>query len=74
MSFKYGYMAQERPYAPGSQTPAGMWQWGKKRGSGAAYSACPLPHIFFNFRPLAMRAVQRLDRPASRDQINDRDN
>ena len=47
---------------------------GKKEGSRAAYPAGPLPHISFNFRQLAMRAVQGLDSPASRDQINDRDN
>jgi hypothetical protein len=74
MSFKSGYMAQRSACAPGSEIRDGLAVL-KNRGSGAAGSSRPLSRMFHsNFRPLAMRALQRLDSPASRDQINDRHN
>jgi hypothetical protein len=65
---------RKKGLSAGQQTSGWIWQWGKREGSGAAFQACPLPHVSSNFLPLAMRAGQRLDSPASRDQINDRDN
>jgi hypothetical protein len=51
------------------------WAVVKKEGGAELLIRQAASRIFHSiFRPLAMRAQQGLDSPASRDQINDRDN
>jgi hypothetical protein len=73
MSFKSGYMAQRSAYAPGSRVRVGLAAGKKDRERSCLSSLLP-PACSFKFQPLAMRAVQRLDGPASRNKVNDRDN
>ncbi len=56
------------------QTPVGVGS-AKKEREWSCLSSQPPPPAYSNsiFRPLAIGGVQQLDSPASRDQINDRD-
>jgi len=73
MSFKSGYMAQRSACAPEADS---RWvlQVVNKDGEQSCLSSLPPPACFIQIFGHSRCALQGLDSPASRDQINDRDN
>ena len=72
MSFKCGYMRKETPAR--RVADSGEGQAAKRGGAELLIQSTHSHNSIQFFGHSAIGAVQQLDRPASRDQINDRNN